>query len=481
MSNGGRPRKLTPDDAKGSAPVNGFFKPLPLGFVWKPSQAGEKRARDSDYDSDGTGGESEEEVVLPGGRKRVIHDDDNDDDDDDDDDDEDEDDEDDEAEKPRDGFVAGQPYPMLVPNKRRQSGGKGRSRKQDAMAMDGELIEAPDESGRSHARKLLKKQSKSHHSLNSNRPAKFGAIRLCMKKQRENASEGDQTLVIKTIDGHTVLYCTVCLIHVNPKGSAFKKHMEGKTGHMQRVAELPKKKQDENKMRTAMKEYLFKHPDLRGVGVTMDTHTFRLEALAALFDAGIPMSKIDDLRPFLEKWTKQSLTGRQHLGMYVEALAAAELKDILELVKECQAVSVIFDGTTRVDEVLAVVFRFVKDDFSIVQKLVSLAKYKDVKNHEKLAFAVLAVLAAHGIQYATGVVGWQRDRAAVNGAAMTYLTESYGGLDMKCLSHTITHVGEHMETELLDTQTVRDLVVAPIRRGDVSGMSFAFVVANSPG
>jgi uncharacterized protein len=34
------------------------------------------------------------------------------------------------------------------------------------------------------------------------------------------------------------------------------------------------------------------------------------------------------------------------------------------------------------------------------------------------------------------------------------------------------------ETELLDTQTVRDLVVAPIRRGDVSGMSFAFVVAN---
>jgi hypothetical protein len=163
------------------------------------------------------------------------------------------------------------------------------------------------------------------------------------------------------------------------------------------------------------------------------------------------MTKIDDLRPFLEKWTKQSLTGRQHLGMYVEALAAAELKDILELVKECKAVSVIFDGTTRVDEVLAVVFRFVKEDFSIVQKLVSLAKYKDVKNHEKLAWAVLAVLAANGIPYATGVVGWQRDRAAVNGAAMTYLTQSYGGLDMKCLSHTITHVGEHMETELLET------------------------------
>ena len=55
------------------------------------------------------------------------------------------------------------------------------------------------------------------------------------------------------------------------------------------------------------------------------------------------------------------------------------------------------------------------------------------------------------MNFATGVVGWQRDREAVNGKAMTYLTESYGGLDMKCLSRTITHVGEHMETELLET------------------------------
>lgn len=34
------------------------------------------------------------------------------------------------------------------------------------------------------------------------------------------------------------------------------------------------------------------------------------------------------------------------------------------------------------------------------------------------------------------------------------------------------------ETELLDSQTVRDLVIGPVSRGDISGMSFAFLPRN---
>jgi HK97 family phage prohead protease len=41
-------------------------------------------------------------------------------------------------------------------------------------------------------------------------------------------------------------------------------------------------------------------------------------------------------------------------------------------------------------------------------------------------------------------------------------------------------VGLLTDTDPPDTQTIRDLVLAPIARGDVSGMSFAFTVRRTP-
>ena len=65
------------------------------------------------------------------------------------------------------------------------------------------------------------------------------------------------------------------------------------------------------------------------------------------------------------------------------------------------------------------------------------------------------VYGTHGIGYgnslrggaieAGGVASFQKDRASANEASMIALLALFkGSLNLHCLSHTITHVGEHM-------------------------------------
>ena len=46
--------------------------------------------------------------------------------------------------------------------------------------------------------------------------------------------------------------------------------------------------------------------------------------------------------------------------------------------------TIIFDGSTRVDEVLAVLFRYTTKKINIVQDLAHLRKYEKLKNHEQV-------------------------------------------------------------------------------------------------
>ena len=49
-----------------------------------------------------------------------------------------------------------------------------------------------------------------------------------------------------------------------------------------------------------------------------------------------------------------------------------------------QEVTVIFDGSTSVDEVLTVILRYTTPEFNIVQELAHLGKYEKLKNHEQV-------------------------------------------------------------------------------------------------
>ena len=109
----------------------------------------------------------------------------------------------------------------------------------------------------------------------------------------------------------------------------------------------------------------------KGETLPEDMRLFRFDLVEAFLSAGIPLSKIDHLRSFLEKYGHW-LTAHGHLSQMIPSIIEKEketLKTELSLVDGC---SVIFDGSTRLGEALAIVVRFVDDEWNVQQRLIRL-------------------------------------------------------------------------------------------------------------
>ena len=107
-------------------------------------------------------------------------------------------------------------------------------------------------------------------------------------------------------------------------------------------------------------------------------------------------------------------------------------------------VSVIFDGTTRLGEALAIVTRYVNAEWKIVQWLVRLQMLVKSVTGEELARELISVLSVnYGISTQL-LLAAMKDRAAVNETAIRTLKVVYPNLlSIGCFSHTIDRVGEH--------------------------------------
>lgn len=121
--------------------------------------------------------------------------------------------------------------------------------------------------------------------------------------------------------------------------------------------------------------------------------------------AGIPLSKVDSLRELLEE-NSHSLTDSAHLRSLVPLILQGEI-DELQRDIHGKSVSIVFDGTTHMCEAFVVVLRYV-DDWAIKQRVCRLMLMRTIS------------------------VIFNRV------------------MDMPCFSHTIDHVGQHMNTPILE-------------------------------
>ena len=74
---------------------------------------------------------------------------------------------------------------------------------------------------------------------------------------------------------------------------------------------------------------------------------------------GLPLSNIDGMREYLQKYAKLQLTDQSHMRTYVTLVRDIELDRIKTSLKKSNYFAIIFDGSSRVDEVLAVLVRYV--------------------------------------------------------------------------------------------------------------------------
>ena len=119
---------------------------------------------------------------------------------------------------------------------------------------------------------------------------------------------------------------------------------------------------------------------------------YRYDLVEVLLKAGIPLSKVDSLRQFLEKYGHR-LTSRTHLAEFIPLIRQKEIDSLKSEIAANSAFSVIFEGSTRFGEALAIIVRFIDSEWNIQQRLVKLEILAKNINAEELAQRLTQCLA----------------------------------------------------------------------------------------
>ena len=101
---------------------------------------------------------------------------------------------------------------------------------------------------------------------------------------------------------------------------------------------------------------------------------YRFHLVESFLAAEIPLTKVDSLlRLFLEKCGYR-LTSETHLRQLIPSVHQKEKETLQKELSEHEC-SVIFDGSTRLGEALAIIVRFVDSEWNVQERLVSRFKH----------------------------------------------------------------------------------------------------------
>ena len=119
---------------------------------------------------------------------------------------------------------------------------------------------------------------------------------------------------------------------------------------------------------------------------------YRLKVVKTFLRAAVPLSKLDAFRDILEE-NMYRLTDRRHMSDLVPYITAQEQTDIKAEISG-KPISVVFDGTTRLGEAMAIVVRFVDDSCAIQQRLICLQLLVKSMTGEEIARVLINTLSA---------------------------------------------------------------------------------------
>lgn len=181
---------------------------------------------------------------------------------------------------------------------------------------------------------------------------------------------------LKDFPGHSLsieggqLWCRACASDIGSSRQAVADHCK-RSKHLQNLKNLDLSKANKEAIQSALHDFKAELKELHGeavtaqglANVTEDTQVARGEVLEEFLKAGVEPRKLDSLRPFLERSTGVSLTGRSHMMQtYVPPLKLKELKT-LKAEFAGELVGVYHDGTTHCGESFAIVYRACKPGF----------------------------------------------------------------------------------------------------------------------
>ena len=175
----------------------------------------------------------------------------------------------------------------------------------------------------------------------------------------------DQFLIVRG----TKIFCDACKEILSSKKSVIKLHCASQN-HV-RSKEKSKSKLKEQTIAKA----LSREKTCQDSTLLLAQQAYRQEIEEEFLKAGIPISKIDKLHSLLEK-NGHRLTSSSNLVQYITLIFKKEVDTIKkELSLPGQGLmtrdmSVIFDGSTRQGEAIAIIVRFIEEQWAITQRLI---------------------------------------------------------------------------------------------------------------
>ena len=259
----------------------------------------------------------------------------------------------------------------------------------------------------------------------------------------------DQSLKVSKTPKGEVLFCRCCPKEIENILGTIKVHVNSQR-HKDKLVIWMEKNKTDGEVKEFLEQYFQENPDEQQASVSTEVQLYRWRVVEACLYAGIPMEKIDHLRELLERGGT-ALTSSTHLKAIVPKIETFELNRLRKEL-EGQRVCVIFDGTTRLGECIAVLLRWCPGGFkSIEQRLVALRTTKTHMNGDELGALLNTILGTTCRVQTTDVVCGARDSCSTNGKAMRNLEPMYINMEaILCISHTLSHCGEHVDLPVLN-------------------------------
>ena len=151
------------------------------------------------------------------------------------------------------------------------------------------------------------------------------------------------------------LHCSACTVHVQNIKSTIDAHV-GTAKHKANVEKAQQRAGQARDLHAELVSYYMEHPDEQGSSVAPEIAVYRFLVVQAFLAAGIPLSKVEDLRGLLERYG-HPLTTVGNLRQLVPKVEAKEVELVMQEL-DGQYISIAFDGTTRLGEAVNVVGRF---------------------------------------------------------------------------------------------------------------------------
>ncbi len=218
--------------------------------------------------------------------------------------------------------------------------------------------------------------------------------------------------------------------------------------HISSKEHLKKKKSQDVDIAEALKTYNERE---HMAGETLDSanQVYRIKVVTTFLKGGVPLNKLDCFRPLLEV-NGTRLAGRRTISDFIPFIHERQVSMVADEIAGT-FISVVIDGTTRMGEALAIVVRYIDDDWQIQQRIVRLQLLAKSVCAEELAREIISTLEVNYKIAANSVVGAMHDRASVNNAAMRIVTIIFPQLlDVGCFSHTVDLLGDKFNISTLD-------------------------------